>query len=165
MWATRLRDRVDRARASTIRVVNADVLRWPVPRTPFRVVGCIPFGMTTAVLRRLLDDPLVAVQRADLVVQAEVATKRATTPPATLLSTAWAPWWRFDRGRLVPAAAFRPVPHVDAAVLTIRRRTPPLLPNAMARRYAEFVREEWPFAPSERRHARFMAGSETMFRR
>ena len=52
---------------------------------------------------------------------------------------------RFERGRFVPATAFRPVPRVDAAVLTIQRRTPPLLPPAMARKYAEFVRGSWPF--------------------
>lgn len=144
-WAQRLRDRVERAHLERIRVINSDVLDWPWPATPFRVVGCIPFGVTTAILHRLLDDPAVAMYRADLITQAEVATKRAAAPPATLLSTVWAPWWRFERGRFVPAAAFRPVPRVGAAVLTIERRTPPLLPVAMAREYAEFVRGSWPF--------------------
>lgn len=144
-WALRLRDRVENDHLASIRVINADVLDWSWPAAPFRVVGCIPFGVTTAILHRLLDDPAVAMYRADLITQAEVATKRATVPPATLLSTVWAPWWRFERGRPVPAAAFRPVPRVNAAVLTIQRRTPPLLPPDMARKYAEFVRGSWPF--------------------
>ena len=41
--------------------------------------------------------------------------------------------------------AFRPVPRVDASVLTIERRTPPLLALGMAGKYAEFVRGSWPF--------------------
>lgn len=144
-WALRLRSRVERAHLTSIRVINTDVLDWLWPATPFRVVGCIPFGVTTAILHRLLDDPAFAMYRADLITQAEVATKRAAVPPATLLSTVWAPWWRFERGRFVPTTAFRPIPRVDAAVLTIERRTPPLLPPAMARKYAEFVRGSWPF--------------------
>ena len=144
-WALRLRNRVEHAQLESIRVITADVLDWSWPATPFRVVGCIPFALTTAILHRLLDNPAVAMRRADLITQAEVATKRAAAPPATLLSTVWAPWWRFERGRFVPATAFRPVPRVDAAVLTIERRTPPLLPLAMAREYAEFVRASWPF--------------------
>ena len=136
-WALRLRNRVEQARRESIRVINADVLEWSWPGTPFSVVGCIPFAPTTAILHRLLDDPAVAMHRADLITQAEVATKRAAAPPVTLLSTVWAPWWRFVRGRFVPAVAFRPVPRVDAAVLIIERRTPPLLPLAMAPKYAD----------------------------
>jgi hypothetical protein len=42
---------------------------------------------------------------------------------------------RMHHARRIPAAMFRPVP-----------RDPPLLPVAMARPYADFVRREWPFA-------------------
>ena len=99
-------------------------------------MGSIPFGATTAILRHLLDDTRSGLVRADLVVQWEVARKRAAMPPTTLLSTTWAPWWSFDVGRRIPASAFRPVPMVDAAVLRVTRRTPPLLPEHMAGAYA-----------------------------
>ncbi|MBV8529604.1 MAG: methyltransferase domain-containing protein [Candidatus Dormibacteraeota bacterium] len=77
LWAERLRARIDREDFRGARVVRADFLRMPMPSTAFRVVGCVPFGLTTAVLRRLLDDPLLPLVRADLIVQAEVARKRA----------------------------------------------------------------------------------------
>ncbi len=86
-----------------------------MPRRPFRVIGSLPFGTTTAILRHLLEDAGSGLQRADLVVQWEVARKRAAIPPTTMLSTAWAPWWSFEVGRRIPAAAFRPVPSVDGA--------------------------------------------------
>ena len=76
-------------------------------------------------------------------VQWEVARKRAATPPTTMLSTTWVPWWTFRAGRRIPAAAFRPVPAVDAAVLEVTRRTPPLLPDRMGPAYADFVRSNW----------------------
>lgn len=143
VWADRLRTRLHQ-----VRVVNADFLDVALPTRPFRAVGCIPFGATTAILHRLLDDPSLPLIRADLVVQWEVARKRTATPPSNLISTVWAPWWEFRLGRRVPATDFRPVPKVDAAVLSIVRRDPPLLVPAMAVAYAGFVRAHWPFTSS-----------------
>jgi 23S rRNA (adenine-N6)-dimethyltransferase len=67
------------------------------------------------------------------------------TPPATLRSAAWAPWWSFRLGPRIAAEDFRPVPSVDAGVLVVTRREPPLLPRALAASYAAFVRAHWPW--------------------
>ena len=145
VWAERLRERLRRERVANVRVVQADFLALRLPDAPFRAIGSLPFARTTEILRRLFDDPRSALERADLIVQWEVARKRTTAPPDTLLSTTWAPWWEFRLGRRIPAAEFRPPPRVDAAVLVATRRAPALLPSAMARGYAEFVRARWPF--------------------
>jgi 23S rRNA (adenine-N6)-dimethyltransferase len=142
VWAERLRARFAHGR---VRVVHGDFLSVPLPTRPFRVFGSLPFGRTTDILCRLFEDPRVPLERADLIVQWDVARKRAAVPPTTLRSTAWAPWWEFRLGRRIPAAAFRPVPRVDAGVLVVTRRDRPLLPAAMARRYVDFVRDHWPF--------------------
>jgi 23S rRNA (adenine-N6)-dimethyltransferase len=145
VWASRLRQLVRRVGQARVRVVEADFLSLALPTRPFRVIGSVPFGRTTDVLRYLLDEPRVSLERADVVVQWQVARKRATTPPATLLSTLWAPWWEFRLGCRIPANEFRPVPQVDAGVLVVIRRDRPLLPPEMARSYAGFVRAHWPF--------------------
>jgi 23S rRNA (adenine-N6)-dimethyltransferase len=143
-WADSLRrEVVRRGHGGMVKVVRCDVLDYRMPRRPHRVIGSLPFGATTAILRHLLDDPKSSLVRADLIVQWEVARKRATSPPSTLLSTTWAPWWSFEVVRRIPADAFRPVPSVDAAVLGVTRRDPPLLPPRMAAPYASFVRREW----------------------
>jgi len=139
VWSRRLREQLD------VQVIAKDFLAFTLPREPFRIIGSLPFGRTTDILRRLLDDPTLPMQRADIIVQWEVALKRAAVPPATLLSTAWAPWWEMRLAQRIPAAKFRPVPRVDAGLLTITRRDPPLLPAAMARSYGAFVQREWPF--------------------
>jgi 23S rRNA (adenine-N6)-dimethyltransferase len=142
-WAVRLQREVCRRRLGNIEVVRGDVLGLGLPQQAFRVFGSLPFGATTAILRRLLGDPSTSLRRADLVVQWEVARKRAASPPSTALSTGWAPWWTFELGRRIPATAFRPVPQVDAAMLHVARRDPPLLPTRMAAAYADFVRDRW----------------------
>jgi 23S rRNA (adenine-N6)-dimethyltransferase len=150
-WCERLRARV--AAMPQIRVVNGDFLVLPLPNEPFRVVGSLPFGKTTDMLHRLLDNPRSAMQRADLIVQWDVARKRAAAAPTTLLSTLWAPWWEFRLGPRIRATEFRPIPKVDAGLLTITRRDPPVLPLAMAAPYADFVRRSWPFGRQSRLNA------------
>jgi len=122
----------------SVAVVEADVLTAPLPSEPYRVVANIPFGITTKILRRLLDDD-GELTRADVIVQAEVARKRGTRGRGTLLNACWEPWFEFATGARIPAAAFRPKPRVDAAVLVIARRDPPLLDPASRRDYTQFV--------------------------
>ena len=156
VWVARLRDRVQRAGvADRVRVVHGDLHTFRTPGEAWRVVANPPFGRTTAVLRLLLDDPVRGPDRADLVVQLEVARKRARQPPTTLRSAAWAPWWTFEMGTRIDRAAFRPVPGVDAALLTIRRREPPVLPAWLAPGLADALRPVWtPPQPDRRRPAR-----------
>jgi 23S rRNA (adenine-N6)-dimethyltransferase len=154
VWAAQLRDALCRAGVRRVRVVHADFLALALPARPFRVIGSLPFGRTTDICRRLFDDPTLALERADLVVQWEVALKRAQQPPATLLSSAWAPWWEFRLGRRIPAHAFRPVPRADAGVLVATRRRPALLPPALAPAWAGCVRACWPAAAALRTSTR-----------
>jgi 23S rRNA (adenine-N6)-dimethyltransferase len=130
------------AGARNVTVLRADARDVPLPANRHRVVANLPFGVTSAVLRRLLDSPACGLERADLVVQWQVARERARVgdhPPTDLLGARWGPWWEFRRGRRLPASSFRPRPSVDAAVLVVVRRSPPLLPAASSRRYAGFV--------------------------
>ena len=131
------------AATAAVTVVHGDALAVPLPATPYRVMANVPFNRTTAILRRLLEPPQSALVRADLLVQSQVARKRAEVasgPPLDLLGATWGPWWTFQRGRRVPARLFRPSPSVDAGVLTVTRRSPALLPTSEHARFAAFVR-------------------------
>ncbi len=113
---------------TNVEIVHGDILSVSLPETPFRVVGNLPFAATTPILRRLLDDPVVPVTGADLLVEAHVARKRASPRPTNLMSLGWQPWWEFGLVRQLPASAFEPRPSVDAGFLAIRRRSSQLLP-------------------------------------
>ncbi|MDN5724539.1 MAG: 23S ribosomal RNA methyltransferase Erm [Propionibacteriales bacterium] len=108
---------------TTVRV--GDVLDHRFSARPHVVVGNLPFGLTTPILRRLLSAP--GWTDAVLIVQWEVARKRAAVGGATMLTAQWWPWFDFTLVERVPAAAFRPRPAVDGGVLTIGRRRSPLL--------------------------------------
>jgi 23S rRNA (adenine-N6)-dimethyltransferase len=118
-------------------VVQADMLRFRLTG-PHHVVSNVPFGITTPLLRHLLDQR--AWMTAVLMLQWEVARKRAAVGGTTLLTASWWPWYVFELAGRVPAAAFRPRPSVDAGILVLRRRDRPLLDDAERAAYQRLVR-------------------------
>jgi 23S rRNA (adenine-N6)-dimethyltransferase len=135
-WVRHLQARL----SDKVTVLHADALRFPLPTGPFRVVANLPFGRTAAFLRHLLDDPRVPLERADLIVEWGYAVKRATVWPTTLLGATWGAWWTFRVDRRLAASCFEPAPSVDAGLLVVARRNPPLVPVCDRRAYREFVR-------------------------
>ncbi|MGE2737712.1 23S ribosomal RNA methyltransferase Erm [Mycolicibacterium vaccae] len=118
-------------------IVEGDVLRWPLPRHPHVVVGNLPFHLTTPILRRLLHAPHWT--EAVLLVQWEVARRRAGIGGATMMTAQWWPWVDFRLECRVPAAAFRPRPTVDGGVVVMSRRAKPLVHPKDRDRYQRFV--------------------------
>ncbi|GII27548.1 23S ribosomal RNA methyltransferase Erm [Planotetraspora mira] len=129
--------RLVRRTPQNVTVVNADILRYRFPRHPHVIVGNIPFHLTTAILRRIL--PAGHWRTAVLLVQWEVARRRAGVGGASMLTAAWWPWYEFGLRRRVPARSFRPMPSVDGGLLTMTRRAVPLIEERG--RYQDFVRQ------------------------
>ncbi|MGP3974945.1 23S ribosomal RNA methyltransferase Erm [Streptomyces sp. 8N114] len=133
----RTADRLRRRTAASTTVLHADFLRWKAPRTPHVLVGNLPFHHTTAMLRRILHAP--GWTEAVLLVQWEVARRRAGVGGATMMTAQWWPWYDFRLVQRVPATAFRPRPGVDGGLMTLTRRTEPLLEAHERHRYQDFV--------------------------
>ncbi|MGH8897966.1 MAG: rRNA adenine N-6-methyltransferase family protein [Egibacteraceae bacterium] len=111
VWSQRLRARVREAGLDErVRVVLGDLRAVALPVGRWRVIASPPFGLTTTLLRRLLDDPARGPARADLVLQFEVTRKFAAHPPTTLLGSSWAPWWETTLVERIPRTSFRPIP-------------------------------------------------------
>lgn len=102
-----------------VSVVVADALVLPLPRRPFQVVANIPFGITMALLRRLVVSPM---WRADLVVEHSTGRRLAACPPTRRELARWHRRFAFSLGPVLPAHLFTPAPPVNAVVLRLRRR-------------------------------------------
>jgi 16S rRNA (adenine1518-N6/adenine1519-N6)-dimethyltransferase len=116
-----------------VHVVHADVLnvhlRDLVPDpTRLKVVGNIPYNITTPIVFHLLERPRPAVIL--LMLQKEVA-ERIAAPPGTpeygALSVGVRSVAKVERVLNVPRGAFRPMPGVDSAVVRITPAEPPPL--------------------------------------
>ncbi len=131
--------RLARRTTATTRVVTADFLRYRLPRTPHVIVGNLPFHLTTAMLRRILYAP--GWTDAVLLVQWEVARRRAAVGGATMMTAQWWPWFEFGLVRRVSATSFTPRPSVDGGLMTIQRRAEPLIAPSERRRYQALVHQ------------------------
>lgn len=119
----------------TVRVEHADALRHPFDRPV--VVGNVPFHLTTPILRRMLRER--AWRHAVLLVQWEVARKRAGVGGGTMMTAQAAPWFAFELAGRVPAHGFTPRPSVDGGLLRIERRDQPLVADGQRAAYDSFV--------------------------
>jgi 23S rRNA (adenine-N6)-dimethyltransferase len=118
-------------------ICEGDILRH-APPAGSTVVSNVPFHLTTPVLRHLLGS--TGWVRAVLVVQWEVARKRAGVGGSTQLTAQWWPWYEFRLEARIPAASFSPMPSVDGGILSIDRRRAPLLSPAERQIYQGWVK-------------------------
>jgi 23S rRNA (adenine-N6)-dimethyltransferase len=130
-------DRLRRRVGPHVCISAGDILRH-APPPGSTVVSNVPFHLTTPVLRHLFASN--GWQFAVLLLQWEVAKKRAGVGGTTQLTAQWWPWFDFRLDRRVSADAFRPRPSVDGGILVIERRTRALVPRAEKRQYQEWVR-------------------------
>jgi 23S rRNA (adenine-N6)-dimethyltransferase len=121
-----------------VEVRHGDALRVALPTAPFRVVANPPFGRSTDVVRRLVtaDAPFVD---ATLVLQLDAARRISGDHGSGAFGLAWAPWFELTVIDRIDRSAFRPVPSVDAALLTVRPRTVPWLSPASCAAWQSFV--------------------------
>jgi 16S rRNA A1518/A1519 N6-dimethyltransferase RsmA/KsgA/DIM1 with predicted DNA glycosylase/AP lyase activity len=127
-----------RLRARFPRVVEDDARQVVLPAEPFRVVANLPFEGATEILRRVLERP--QLESADVILQWEVAAKRAGVWPSTALGVIWSASYELSVVRRLPREAFAPPPAVDVGLLRATRRAEPLVATTELRRYARFVR-------------------------
>lgn len=111
-----------------VEVVQADILRFDVeaafPRGGEIVAGNIPYNLTGALIRKLLDRP-PRPRRLSLVVQKEVAERWTATTAASLATVAVQVFAVPTMVMTIPAAAFTPVPKVDSALVMLEVRPRP----------------------------------------
>lgn len=124
---------------SNVEVVDGDALRldWHAlvgPARPpgtaaiYKVVGNIPYYVTSPLIAKALTPPLPAV--VVYLVQREFADRLAAAPGSRAfgaLTAGVAAVARAERLRTVPAGAFRPAPRVDSALVRITPHEQPLV--------------------------------------
>lgn len=130
--------RVRMARYPNVEVVAGDFLAARPPVTPFHVVGNVPFSRTSDIVGWCLSAP--SIISATMITQLEYAKKRTGGYGRWSLLTvrSW-PYFGWElRGRIAKTR-FRPVPSVDAGILHIGRRVPPLIPPRQGAAWARMA--------------------------
>ena len=122
------------------RVVEASAASVAWPPGPFRVVANLPFRASAEICRALLGDPSLPLLSADLIVEWELAAKRARLWPSTVAGVVWGAWYELSIVRRLPPELFVPRPSAAGGVLRATRRAVPLVDPAAAVAFEQFVR-------------------------
>jgi 16S rRNA (adenine1518-N6/adenine1519-N6)-dimethyltransferase len=108
--------------------VQADILRFDAgaefPYGGEVVAGNIPYNITGALIRKLLDAP-ARPRRLSLVVQKEVAERWTAASGASLATVAVQVYAEPRIAMPIPASAFNPPPRVDSALVRLDVRDRP----------------------------------------
>ena len=111
-----------------VEIVESDILRVDqhelFPSGGQIVAGNIPYNLTGALIRRLLDAP-PRPRRLSLVVQKEVAERWTATGGASLATVAVQVFATAQMQFTIPASAFTPAPRVDSACVILDVREQP----------------------------------------
>jgi len=114
---------------------------WAADERPrFKVVANLPYYITGAVIRKLLESdapPNLSV----LTVQREVAERIVAGPPHMSLLAVSVQFYCF--GEIVdciPPSAFRPSPKVESATVCLRRRDEPMAPTLQVEHFFKVAR-------------------------
>lgn len=111
-----------------VEVVEADILKLDLaeryPNGGEVVVGNIPYNLTGALIRKLLDQP-PRPRRMSLVVQKEVGERWTATTGASLATVAVQVFAEARLGMAIPAVAFTPEPRVDSVLVLLEVRDRP----------------------------------------
>jgi 16S rRNA (adenine1518-N6/adenine1519-N6)-dimethyltransferase len=111
-----------------VEVVRTDILRFNIrsafPNGKEIVAGNIPYNLTGALIRKLLDDP-PRPRVLSLVVQKEVAERWTASSGASLSTVAVQVFAEARMVFTIPSAAFTPAPRVDSALVRLDVRERP----------------------------------------
>jgi 23S rRNA (adenine-N6)-dimethyltransferase len=140
------------ARRPNVTCHHADFLTFPLPSTAYRAVSNVPYGITAALVRKLLhaarppDDAVLIVQR-------EAAEKFAGTPRETRFSLLHKPWFEISIAGAVRRQHFVPPPRVHSVLLRLRRREAPLIAARSGPAYRTFISTSFGQGAPEVSHA------------
>jgi len=131
-----------------VEIVQADILRFDVAAAFGSggeiVAGNIPYNLTGALTRKLLDRA-PRPRRLSLVVQKEVAERWAATTSASLATVAVQVFAEPRIVMTIPASSFTPPPRVDSALVILEVRVEPAVKVADVQHFLQFVEEVFQF--------------------
>ena len=145
----RLAGRLERRFAGDgrVTVLHRDALEYDVravfPRMPAKLLGNLPYYVTSSILFRYGDDPS-PFSRMVLTIQREFAARLAAGPRTKdygALTLLVQRRWEVKDLRTIPASVFMPRPKVESAAILLTPREAGTLPDCDARRFTALVKQ------------------------
>ncbi len=123
-----------------LNIVNADFLKWQLPKGPYKVFANIPFNMTADILKKLVADknpPKVAY----LIMQDKAAERFIGEPLVkdSQTSILLKPWFEMKIIEHIDREEFIPTPSVNAVLFMFQKKAIPLINSQLEQLFRDFV--------------------------
>jgi 23S rRNA (adenine-N6)-dimethyltransferase len=125
--------------SDNVEIVEKDFLAYSFRTSDYKIFANIPFNITARILRKIVHEQS-HLDEGYLILQKEAAQKFSGSPRETLASILAKPFFEFQIMSQLRRTDFRPVPNVDSVLLSIRRRSAPLIPTQDLAHFRDFVR-------------------------
>ncbi|HAM81219.1 23S ribosomal RNA methyltransferase Erm [Ornithinibacillus bavariensis] len=109
-------------------IIQQDILKISLPREHFVVVSNIPYAITTPIMKMLLNNPANSFQRGVITMEKGAAKRFTSTTVKDPYIIAWRMWFDIRYVKDISRKNFSPPPRVDSAIITIKRKTEPIVP-------------------------------------
>ncbi len=132
--------RANMAQFPNVTVVEGDFLTMPLPDQPYKVFANIPFHLSSAIVRKLVeaDNPPDAIY---LIVQKQFGQKLVIDSDkfTAQLGAYIAPWFAARIRKPLRKTDFWPHPNVDTVLIELLRRPEPLIPTVNMPAFQQFT--------------------------
>lgn len=107
---------------SNVKILDMDFRDTPLPKRPFKVVANIPYGITTDIFGKLMDNPDSNFEGGTIIIEWGAALKFTKACQASPRIVSWNTFYEIEILQKVSRHCFHPPPTVDSALLKINRR-------------------------------------------
>jgi len=122
---------------ANVEIVERDFLDYSLA-SEYKIFGNIPYNITAQIVRKILSERS-NIGDTHLILQKEAARKFSGYPKESLCSLLAKPFFEFHILYQLRRTDFRPMPAVDSVLLSIKRRTRPLIETHEVASYRDFV--------------------------
>lgn len=121
-----------------VEIIEADFMKWYLPKEPYKVFSNIPFNMTADIVRKLTEDDHPPEQ-SFLIMQDKAAFRFMGKPKESQTSVLLKPWFRINIITNINKGEFSPIPNVNAILAELSIREQPLVELQSRQLYKDFV--------------------------
>ena len=121
-----------------VEIIEADFMRWQLPKEPYKVFSNIPFNMTADIVKKLTEDKNPPEQ-SYLIMQDKAAFRFIGKPKDSQTSILLKPWFNMKIISDIDRKEFSPVPNINAVLFEFVRMNKPLVEPQFQQWYRDFV--------------------------
>jgi len=126
---------------ASIKIYNADILRFKLPDFEYKVFSNIPFAIEGQLVRNLIDHPHNPPVDTYLIMRRKVVRRLAGIPKEGQFSILHKPWFQLEIFHNFGRDDFIPKPKVESSMFRFKKREEPLVDPQHRRLYELFVKQ------------------------